>query len=64
MEGPTSQKTNSPPKSANHKGTIKFPNPLLLSWEAYQIMKGGEKKEQWERTQVQARKAIPKVGRH
>jgi hypothetical protein len=29
MEGPTSKKTKEPPKRANHKGNIKFPNPLL-----------------------------------
>jgi hypothetical protein len=28
MEGPTFKKTNEPPKRANHKGNIKFPNPL------------------------------------
>jgi hypothetical protein len=31
MEGPTSKKTKEPPKRANHKRNIKFPNPLLLS---------------------------------
>jgi hypothetical protein len=36
MEGPTSKKTNEPPKRANHKGNIKF----LQSREAYHIMKG------------------------
>jgi hypothetical protein len=35
MEGP---KTKEPPKKANNKGNIKFPNPLLLR-EAYQIRK-------------------------
>ncbi len=35
MEGPTFKKTNEPPKRANHKGNIKFPNPLI-SQEAYQ----------------------------
>jgi hypothetical protein len=39
MEGPTSKKTNEPPKRANHKRNIKFSN-FLLSREAYQIMKG------------------------
>jgi hypothetical protein len=29
MEGPTSKKTKEPPKRPNHKGSIKFPNPLL-----------------------------------
>jgi len=29
MEGPTSKKAKEPPKRANHKGNIKFPNPLL-----------------------------------
>jgi hypothetical protein len=29
MEGATSRKTNEPPKRANHKGNIKFMNPLL-----------------------------------
>jgi hypothetical protein len=28
MEGPTSKTTKEPPKRANHKGNIKFPNPL------------------------------------
>jgi hypothetical protein len=35
----TSKKTKEPPKKANHKGNIKFSNPLL-SQEAYQITKG------------------------
>jgi hypothetical protein len=39
MEEPTSMKTKEPPKRANHKGNIKFLNPLL-SREAYQIRKG------------------------
>jgi len=39
MEGPTSKKTNEPPKKVNLKGNIKFPNPLPLQ-EAYQIRKG------------------------
>jgi hypothetical protein len=32
MEAPKSKKTKEPPKKAkaNHKGNIKFPNPLLL----------------------------------
>ncbi len=34
-----SKKTNEPPKRENHKGNIKFLNPLL-SLEAYQIRKG------------------------
>jgi hypothetical protein len=38
-EGPMSKKTKEPPKRENHKGNIKFPNPLLLL-EAYQIRKG------------------------
>jgi hypothetical protein len=29
MEGLTSKKTKEPPKRANHKGNIKFSNPLL-----------------------------------
>jgi hypothetical protein len=29
MEGLTSKKTKEPPKRANHKRNIKFPNPLL-----------------------------------
>jgi len=33
-----SKKTKEPPKGANHKGNIKFLNPLLLQ-EAYQIGK-------------------------
>jgi hypothetical protein len=39
MEGPTSKKTNELPKRANHKGNIKFLNPLQ-SPEAYHILKG------------------------
>jgi hypothetical protein len=39
MEGPPSKKTKEPPKKANHKGNIKFLNPLLMR-EAYQIRKG------------------------
>jgi hypothetical protein len=40
MEGPTPKKTkDSPLKKVNHKGNIKFPNPLL-SRVAYQIRKG------------------------
>jgi hypothetical protein len=39
MIRPTSKKEKEPPKEANHKGNIKFPNPLLLQ-EAHQIMKG------------------------
>jgi hypothetical protein len=39
MKGPTSKKTKKPPKRVNHKGNIKFPNPLQLG-EAYQIRKG------------------------
>jgi hypothetical protein len=41
-----SKKTKEPPKSPNHKGNIKFPNPIessrtpLLLQEAYQITKG------------------------
>ncbi len=38
MEGPTSKKTNEPPKRVDHKGNIKFQNPLQ-SQEAYQIRK-------------------------
>jgi hypothetical protein len=30
MEGRTFKKTKEPPMRANHKGNIKFPNPLLL----------------------------------
>jgi hypothetical protein len=41
MEGPTSKKTNEPPKRANQKGNIKFSNPFL-SQDAYQIKKGEE----------------------
>jgi hypothetical protein len=40
MEGPTYKKTKEPNKRVNHKGNIKFPNPLQ-SQEAYQIGKGG-----------------------
>jgi hypothetical protein len=39
MEGPTSKKTKDPPKTVNHKGNIKFMNPLK-SQEAYHIRKG------------------------
>jgi hypothetical protein len=39
MEGPTSKKMNEPPKIADHKGNIKFLNPLW-SQETYQIRKG------------------------
>jgi hypothetical protein len=39
MEGLMSKKTKEPPKKANHKGNIKFLNPLL-SQKAYQIGKG------------------------
>jgi hypothetical protein len=39
MEGPTSKRTNEPPKKTNHKRNIKFPNPLQ-SQETYQIRKG------------------------
>jgi hypothetical protein len=28
MEGPMSKKTNEPPKRANHKGNIKFPDQI------------------------------------
>jgi hypothetical protein len=31
MEGLTSKKTKEPPKRANHKGNIKFLNPLARS---------------------------------
>jgi hypothetical protein len=37
--GNTRDKREGPSKSENHKGNIKFPNPLLLL-EAYQIRKG------------------------
>jgi hypothetical protein len=30
MERPMSKKTNEPPKRPNHKGNIKFPDPLHL----------------------------------
>jgi hypothetical protein len=33
------QEIKKPPKKANHKENIKFPNPLMLR-EAYQIRKG------------------------
>jgi hypothetical protein len=36
LKGPASQKTKEPRTTVNHKGSIKFPNPLLLQ-EAYQI---------------------------
>jgi hypothetical protein len=38
MEGRTSKKRNEPLKKVNHKGNIKFLNPLQLR-EAYQIRK-------------------------
>jgi hypothetical protein len=38
MEGSTSKKTREPSKRVNHKGNIKFLNPLL-SQETYQIRK-------------------------
>ncbi len=38
-ESPTSKETNELPKRMDHKGNIKFPNPLR-SQEAYQIRKG------------------------
>jgi hypothetical protein len=31
IERPMSKKAKEPPKRVNHKGKIKFPNPLLLS---------------------------------
>jgi hypothetical protein len=34
MKGPMSKKTNEPPKKANHKGNIKFPN---LIWSRKNI---------------------------
>jgi hypothetical protein len=42
MEGPMSKKIKKPPKRVNHKGNIKFLNPLLLR-EAYQMRKGVNK---------------------
>ncbi len=36
MKAPMSKKTKEPPKRANHKGNIKFTNPLM-SREAYQM---------------------------
>jgi len=39
MERPTSNKTNEPPKKADHKGNIKFLNPLQPQ-ETYEIRKG------------------------
>jgi hypothetical protein len=39
MEGPTSKMTKEPHNMTNHKGNIKFLNPLQLQ-EAYQIRKG------------------------
>jgi hypothetical protein len=39
MVRPTSKKAKELPKEVNHKGNIKFPNPLLLP-EAFKIMKG------------------------
>ncbi len=41
MERPTSKKSKKPSKKANHKGNIKFLNPLH-PWEAYQIKKREE----------------------
>jgi hypothetical protein len=40
MEGSTSKMKREPSKRENHKGNIKFLNPLLLQ-ETYQIGKGG-----------------------
>jgi hypothetical protein len=40
MEGPTSKKTNEPPKRADHKGNIKFLNPLWSQETSYRIRKG------------------------
>jgi hypothetical protein len=82
----TSQKTNRPPKSANHKGTIKFPNPPpvmrsisnnergksannkgtikfpnpLLSWEAYQIMKGEKRRNNEREPKSKPKKQYPR----
>jgi hypothetical protein len=39
MVGPTSKNVNEPPKKADHKGNIKFPNLVQLQ-EKYQIKKG------------------------
>jgi len=39
MKRPMSKKTNEPPKRVDHKGSIKFPNPLWLR-KTYQIKKG------------------------
>jgi hypothetical protein len=41
MEGPTSKKTNEPPKMGGPQGNIKFLDwdPPLLLWEAYHIRK-------------------------
>jgi hypothetical protein len=44
MEGPTSKKTKEPPKKVNHKGNIKFLDPLV-SWEA--LLKGFAKQPPW-----------------
>jgi hypothetical protein len=41
MEGPTSKKTNKPLKKVNHRGNIKFLDPLL-SQDAYHIRKREE----------------------
>jgi hypothetical protein len=39
MERSSSKQTNEPPKRQNHKGNMKFPNPLLVLRQAYQIRK-------------------------
>jgi len=41
MEGPTSKKINEPPKKANHKGNIKFLNPLQSGDIKQGKLKGG-----------------------
>jgi hypothetical protein len=41
MQGPTSKKTNEPPKRANHKGSVKFPNPPPVARNISNKKRGG-----------------------
>jgi hypothetical protein len=41
MEGPTSKKTNEPPKRVNFKGNIKFPLPPPLARSISNKERGG-----------------------
>jgi hypothetical protein len=44
MEEPTSKKTNEPHKRANHKGNIKFSNPLQATRSISNKERGGPSK--------------------